>query len=82
MIIEKKIKVIEKSTRAYQFEGKAGTSRKVRAIIEDDIFPFSFNEDQLNVFNSLPEKGEVNVKIHINSPKEQIKMSIVEIVTK
>lgn len=80
MIVEKKIKVIEKFSRAYSIEGKNGTSRKVRAIVEDDIFAFSFREDDLSVFNALPEKGEVNVKIKISAPKEALTASIVEII--
>ena len=79
MVFQAKIKVLEKTSKAYAFEGKNGTSHKVRALVEDDIFSFKFGEEDLGIFNAIPEKGEIDVKISLTAPKEMVKVSIVEI---
>jgi len=80
MKIEQTINVIEKKTSLYNIEGKNITSRSVRALVEGrDIFDFRFSEDKLQLFDALPLQGEARVVISITSPKEKVKVEIVEL---
>jgi len=80
MLIDKKIKVVEKSSRQYEYQGKSGISYKVRALVDDtDIFEFKFNKDSQAVFESIPDKGAIDVTLQITAPKEVLRCDIVAV---
>jgi len=79
LTIQTTAKVIEKATETYTIEGKELTVNKIRAIVADEIFDFRFKGDNIKLFNDCPSKGEVNVTIGLTSPKEKVKVSIIEI---
>lgn len=81
--IKTKGKVVEKSSNPYIFEGKSGTTHLVRLLIDDEIFPFKFKENELLTFNSVPDKGAtVNVTLALTSKKENPRIDIVAVETK
>lgn len=80
MIVQKiKIKIKDKSTKQHFIDGRQITSRKVHALVEDDIFVFKFDDSTISIFDEIPKKGTVVVDLEITSPKEIARVDIVAV---
>lgn len=67
MILSKKALIIEKISKAYDFEGRQGVSRKVRVLIETDIFRLNATEELLN---QLENGKEFQIEFAVRTVKE------------
>ncbi len=77
MITKQTALVVEKINKAYNFEGKSGTSLKLRVLVGADIFSCKTTED---IINSVEEGKYYVVSFDIRSRQEipQLTISAVE----
>ena len=77
---ESKVTIIEKSTNQYNINGQVVTSNKIKALVGGtSIFVFKFKDQQMDIFNKLPSKGEATVTIQFSSPAEKLRADIVAV---
>jgi len=68
MIVSKKVLVIEKIEKPYDFQGRTGTTRAARLLVETDIFRCKTTEECLA---QLEPGKEYLVDISIRTVKEE-----------
>jgi len=79
MIINKKCLVIEVIEKPYDFQGRQGTTRAVRVLIETDIFRLKATQETL----ALLEAGkEANIEFAIRTVKEEPVFELLSVVKK
>jgi len=82
MEIQTQVKIIEKTSKTYSFEGRQGMSRNIRAIIDDNIYSFKYKDDEIALFDSLPSKGMYLGIVTISSPQEKPRLLLTAITDK
>lgn len=80
MQFKNNITVLTKTEESYSFEGRNGISRKVRVLMENEIYEIKFKDSEIVIFNSIPPTiHECNMTFNLTSPKEKLLLSIVNI---
>jgi len=79
MQIPTKGKVIEKIKKDWSMNGRSGTTHRARILVDTEIFNIKFNDEQLDIYNRLPEKGDVELTLSLTSPKEELLLRILEV---
>jgi len=74
MILSQNVLVIEKISKAYDFEGRQGVTRAVRVLLGTDIFRLKATEE---ILNQLEEKKEYAIDLQIRTVKEDPILEIV-----
>jgi hypothetical protein len=82
MQLTTKAKIVEKIKTDYDFGDNKGTSYKVRILVDVDIFEIKFKANDNTIYDQLPEKGDCDLLLNITSPKEVIRLEILEVRTK
>jgi hypothetical protein len=81
MLIEKKARVLSADAKPYSFDGRSGTSYKVRLLIDTDIYPVKTDEEGVKLLQPYVGK-EVELKLSLTAPKENVRLEFVSLVDK
>lgn len=74
--LEKKGKILSADSRPYDFNGRSGTSHKVRALLEDgEIYVLNATPEQVKELQSEIGK-EGMISFGISSPKERLSIKL------
>jgi len=69
------VTVLSAVSKPYNFDGKSGTSHKIRVMAQGEIYNCYSNEDQVKDAQSRLNK-EVTANLFFTSPKENLKVEV------
>lgn len=76
--ITKKALILTADSKAYSFDGRSGTSYKIRVLIDGFTYPLKATQEQVDLAQKYLQKS-VDLTFQISAPKENVRMDFLSI---